>query len=130
MKKFFEELKGFILKGNAVDLAVGLIVGTAFNAVMRSLAYDIIMPLVSLLFQKDVRNLFIVLRGSATYDDVTGNLILSENAVLLTYGNFIQSVLDLLIIGLSLFLTLKLIVGIKKRIDRLVKKEEASVELV
>ncbi|NLZ61543.1 MAG: large conductance mechanosensitive channel protein MscL, partial [Acholeplasmataceae bacterium] len=109
MKKFFKEFGEFIAKGNALDLAVGLVIGTAFNAIIKSLVNDIIMPLIGLIAKADVRSWYVVLRGTATFDAVTGQLILSEDAVLLTYGNFIQAILDFLIISLAIFLALKVI---------------------
>ena len=116
MKKFFQEFKTFIAKGNALDLAVGLVIGTAFNAIIKSLVADIITPLISLLFKADLSNMFVVLRGNATF--VAGEWILSEDAVLLTYGNFIQAIIDFLIIALAIFLALKVITKLSNRIQK------------
>lgn len=118
MKKTIDEFKAFISKGNAIDLAVGIVIGTAFNAIIKSLVSDIIMPLISLIVQKDIASLYVVLRGTAEYDTVTGTLILSENAVLLTYGNFIQSVVDFLIIALAIFFAIKVMTIIKTRVEK------------
>jgi large conductance mechanosensitive channel len=116
MKKFFQEFKTFIAKGNALDLAVGLVIGTAFNAIIKSLVADIITPLISLLFKADLSNMFVVLRGNATF--VAGEWILSEDAVLLTYGNFIQAIIDFLIIALAIFLALKVITKLSNRLQK------------
>jgi len=116
MKKFFQEFKTFIAKGNALDLAVGLVIGTAFNAIIKSLVADIITPLISLLFKADLSNMFVVLRGNATF--VAGQWILSEDAVLLTYGNFIQAIIDFLIIALAIFLALKVITKLSNRLQK------------
>ena len=116
MKKFFQEFKAFISKGNALDLAVGLVIGTAFNAIIKSLVADIITPLISLLFKADLSNMFVVLRGNATF--VAGQWILSEDAVLLTYGNFIQAIIDFLIIALAIFLALKVITKLSNRLQK------------
>lgn len=130
MKKFFQEFKAFIAKGNALDLAVGLVIGTAFNAIIKSLVADIITPLISLLFKADLSNMFVVLRGDATF--VAGEWILSEDAVLLTYGNFIQAIIDFLIIALAIFLALKVITRFSARIqkvkDAIAPKEEEVKE--
>ncbi|MGI6392410.1 MAG: large conductance mechanosensitive channel protein MscL [Candidatus Izemoplasmatales bacterium] len=130
MKKFFKEFGEFIAKGNALDLAVGLVIGTAFNAIIKSLVNDIIMPLIGLIAKADVRSWYVVLRGTATFDAVTGQLILSEDAVLLTYGNFIQAILDFLIISLAIFLALKVIMKLQNRFkqikEKLVNKEETE----
>lgn len=122
MKKFFKEFGAFISKGNALDLAVGLVLGTAFNAIIKSLVNDIIMPLLGFLIKGDMRNLYVVLRGSATYDATLGQLVLSENAVLLTYGNFFQAVIDFLIIAVAIFLTLKIIMNFRSRLDAIKNK--------
>ena len=118
MGKFFKEFREFISKGNALDLAVGLVIGTAFNAIIKSLVADIITPLISLLFKVDLSNLFAVLRGTATWDTTTGAWILSEDAVLLTYGNFIQAIIDFLIIALAIFLALKVITKLSNRLQK------------
>lgn len=109
MKKFFKEFKEFMSKGNAFDLAVGLVIGTAFNAIIKSLVNDIIMPLLGLIVNTDISKLYWVLRGTATYDITTGSLILSENAVLMRYGSFLETVLNFLIIALSIFITIKIV---------------------
>ena len=130
MKKFFQEFKAFIAKGNALDLAVGLVIGTAFNAIIKSLVADIITPLISLLFKADLSNMFVVLRGNATY--TLGEWILSEDAVLLTYGNFIQAIIDFLIIALAIFLALKVITKFSNKLqkvkDAIVPKAEEVKE--
>jgi large conductance mechanosensitive channel len=119
MKDFFKDFRAFIAKGNALDLAVGLIIGTAFNAIVRSLVNDIINPLISLLFKADLSNLYIVLRGSAIYDSDTGNLVLSEDAVLLTYGNFLSNLLDFLIIAFAIFIAIRLVKRLESKINEL-----------
>jgi len=118
MKKTFQEFKDFISKGNAIDLAVGIVVGGAFNTIIKSLVNDILMPLISLIAKTDVTNLYWVLRGTATYDETLGSLVLSEDAVLLTYGNFLQSIMDFFIVALAIFLALKVVVSVKKRIEQ------------
>ncbi|XMB72654.1 large conductance mechanosensitive channel protein MscL [Mycoplasmatota bacterium WC30] len=109
MKGFFKEFKNFISKGNAIDLAVALVIGTAFNAIVKSLVNDIIMPLLGLVVNADISRLYAVLRGTAVYDSVTGNLILSENAVLLYYGNFLQTIINFIIIAFSIFVAIKVV---------------------
>ena len=110
MGNFFKEFREFISKGNALDLAVGLIIGTAFNAIIKSLVADIITPLISLLFKADLRSLKVLLKGDVVgVDPVTGVDIYSEGTIWLTYGNFFQAVIDFLIIALAIFLALKVI---------------------
>lgn len=118
MKNFFKEFGAFIAKGNAFDLAVGIVIGTAFNKIISSLVKDIIMPFISLIGGKDFSQWYAVLRGTATFDDATGTLILSSDAVLLTYGNFIQSVIDFLIIAFAIFLAVKVMMKIKAGMEK------------
>jgi len=117
MKKFFKEFGTFISKGNALDLAVGIIIGTAFNKIISSLVKDIIMPLIGLIFRADVSHWIWAMRGSATWDDVAGAYVLSEDAVVMYYGNFIQTVLDFLIIALAIFVALKIVNGMRTKLD-------------
>lgn len=115
MKEFWKDFRGFITKGNVLDLAIALIIGTAFNAIVKSLVNDIVMPLVSLLFKADMSNLYVVLRGEANY--IAGELILSEDAILLTYGNFITQIVNFLIIALSIFVAIRFIKRMHTNID-------------
>jgi len=125
MKKSFEEFKAFINKGNAIDLAVGLVMGTAFNNIIKSLVTNVMTPLISLLGGTSLTQLFIVLRGSSTYDEIRGIYVFSEQAIVLEYGLFITSVVDFFIVSIALFLTLKFLVYINKSIQntKSLKKE-------
>ena len=118
MKKSIEEFKAFINKGNAVDLAVGLVMGTAFNNIIKSLVTNIITPFISLLGGTSLTQLFILLRGTATYDELSGIYVFSENAIVLEYGLFITSVVDFFIIAIALFLTLKLLVYLNQSVKK------------
>ena len=117
MKKFFSDFGAFVAKGNALDLAVGLVIGTAFNAIVKSLVSDIIMPFISLIGGKDISTWFWVMRGTATFDQTAGSYIYSADAVILYYGKFIQSIIDFFIIALAIFVALKAITYFRKRID-------------
>jgi large conductance mechanosensitive channel len=127
MRKSIEEFKAFINKGNAVDLAVGLVMGTAFNNIIKSLVTHIITPFISLLGGTSLTQLFILLRGTATYDELSGIYVFSENAIVLEYGLFITSVVDFFIIAIALFLTLKLLVYLNQSVKQvtIVKKDKA-----
>ena len=128
MKKSIEEFKAFINKGNAVDLAVGLVMGTAFNNIIKSLVTHIITPFISLLGGTSLTQLFILLRGTATYDELSGIYVFSENAIVLEYGLFITSVVDFFIIAIALFLTLKLLVYLNQSVKKVkpVKKDNVA----
>jgi len=133
MKNFFKEFGAFIARGNALDLAVGLVIGTAFNAIIKSLVNDIIMPLISLIGGKDIGSWFAVLRGTANYDAIAGAWVFSADAVILRYGAFIQSIVDFLIIALAIFLALKVIMAFRKGLDeaktKILKKETPVKEI-
>lgn len=116
MRKFFKDFNQFIAKGNALDLAVGIVIGTAFNAIVKSLVSDIIMPFISLIGGKDIENWFWVMRGSSSFDTETGSYVFSSDAVVLYYGRFMQSVIDFFLIALAIFVALRVIMYFKKRL--------------
>src|SRR6056297_2891224 len=117
MKNFFKEIRSFVAKGNVLDLAVAFIVGAAFNTMVKSLVNDILMPIVSLMFKSELQNLHWVLRGTAEYNPTSGELILSENAVLLSYGNFITEVVNFFIIALTIFVVIHVFNHMKGQLD-------------
>lgn len=111
MGKFSEDFKAFIAKGNVIDMAVGVVIGGAFNKIVTSLVNDIIMPLVGLMMGGlSVSDWKWVIK-EAVYD-AEGVLVTAENAV--TYGNFIQTVIDFLIVALTIFVVLRVFTKMKK----------------
>ena len=103
MKKFFNEFKQFIARGNVMDMAVGVIIGGAFSAITSSLIDDIIMPLLG------------IFTGSISF----AALAFEVNGAVIAYGNFIQAVLNFLVMAFVVFCLVK---GLNK-LHR--KKEEA-----
>ena len=103
MKKFFHEFKEFAMRGDVMDLAVGVIVGGAFSAITTSLINDILMPLI----------------GIFVSETSFANLTITVGSAVITYGNFIQAVINFLIMAFVVFCMVK---GIN-RLSR--KKEEA-----
>ena len=128
MRKFFKEFGDFISKGNAFDLAVGIVIGGAFNKIIQSLVKDIIMPLISLIGGKDFTQWYVVLKGTPMYDPITGSLLNATEIVMLTYGNFIQAMIDFVIIAFAIFLAIKVMTNVKAKMEiakaKLIKKEE------
>lgn len=121
MRKFFEEFKAFIAKGNVVDMAVGVIIGGAFGKIVTSLVNDMIMPLVGLVLGGiNISALKWVI--SPATEEVA--------EVSLSYGAFIQTVLDFLIIAFCIFVMLKIFLQVKTRTEKLLhkEKEEAAEE--
>lgn len=99
MRNFIKEFKEFAMKGNVVDMAVGVVIGGAFGAIVTSLVNDIITPLISLLL------------GSANFENLA--IQLNENATL-NYGMFIQSVINFIVIAFSIFTVIKAMNRLKK----------------
>ena len=118
--KFFKEFKEFINKGNVVDMAVGVVIATAFGNITKSLVADIIMPFVGMLAGGvSVADLKYVL--SPEVIDEAGTVLAPENAI--RYGTFIQFIIDFLIIALAVFVFVKVLNSAKN----LRKKEEEPV---
>lgn len=119
MKGFAAEFKKFIMRGNVIDLAVGVIVGGAFQAIVKSLVDDIVMPVISLLTKGvNFNDWFIALDGG---EYATLELAKEAGAATLNFGTFISAVLNFLIMAFVIFLFVK---GINK-ISEKGKKPEA-----
>lgn len=111
MKSFIKEFKEFISKGNVMDMAVGIIIGGAFTAIVTSLVNDVIMPLISLL------------TGGLDFSELNIALGEGEGAATLNYGAFISAVINFLLIALVIFCIIKAINKFKKK-----QEEEAAEE--
>lgn len=113
------EFKEFIMRGNVIDLAVGMVVGTAFSGIVKSLVDDVIMPPIGLLIGGvDFSNLFITLKDGAQAAPAEGyaNLAAAQaaGAVTLNIGLFINTVISFLIIAAAIFCVVKAINTVKK----------------
>ena len=112
-KSFMKEFKEFAMKGNVVDLATGMIVGSAFTSIINSLVKDVITPLIGKLTGGlDFSQLFIPLDGN-TYDSLA--VAQEAGAAVLTYGNFITAVVNFLIVALVIFIVFKKLLAPKKK---------------
>jgi len=101
----FKEFKEFAVKGNVMDMAVGIIVGAAFGRIVGSLVNDVVMPPIGLLLGKvDFSNLFVSLSGTA-YDSLAAAK--AAGAPTLNYGLFLNTVLEFLIVAFAVFLVVK-----------------------
>lgn len=110
---FLKDFKAFLLKGDIVALATAVIIGGAFNKIVGSFVADVIMPFVGLFMGgQNVNNLFITLDGS-TYE--TLEAAKEANAAIMTYGNFVQAIIDFVIIGFVIFMLLKAYERTKKK---------------
>ena len=120
MKKFFEDFKAFAMRGNVIDMAVGVIIGGAFGKISTSLVNDVIMPLISVLTGGvDFSNWKIVLKAAVAGAD---GGIDPTTEVAIKYGSFLATILDFLIIAFAVFLMIKTINGFHDKM----KKQEAE----
>lgn len=111
MSKFLTDFKAFVMRGNVVDMAVGIIIGGAFGKIVSALVSDIIMPVVGLLIGGiDFTSLKVVLKA-AEYN-AKGDVVKPE--VVLAYGSFIQTTVDFIIIAFAIFLMIKAMAKLQK----------------
>lgn len=121
MKGILGEFKKFIMRGNVIDLAVGVIVGGAFQAIVKSLVDDVVMPVISLATKGiNFADLFIALDGG---EYATLAAAQEAGAATLNYGNFISAILNFLIMAFVVFLLVK---GINAVAEKSKKKEEEA----
>ena len=115
MGKFIQEFKEFALKGNVMDMAVGISIGGAFGTIVSSLVNDIIMPPIGLITGSSFEDAKVVLRA-AEVDMTTGETL--KEAITLNWGSFVQTTVDFFIIAFCIFLLIKAMNSFRK------KKEE------
>lgn len=113
VSKTLDEFKSFIAKGNVIDMAVGVIIGGAFGKIVTSVVNDILMPLLG-----------VIIGGI----DFTGLTLKVKNATI-TYGNFIQNVIDFVIVAICIFIFIKLINKFRTKEEEKPKKEETVILL-
>lgn len=114
----FQEFKTFIMRGNVIDLAVGVIIGGAFGKIVTSLVNDLLMPIIGLAL------------GKVNFSEL--KIVFTEGTeeipeVAFKYGAFIQSLIDFLIIALCIFLIIRIIAKLQTRMDKIKAKEEEEV---
>lgn len=112
-KEFWEGFKAFAFQGNVIDLAVGVIIGTAFNKIVQSLTSDIIMPIFGRILGNTAFSDLYINLGTESYASLADAV--AAGAPVIRYGLFLTNVLDFLIIALSLYIALKVILGKKKQ---------------
>jgi large conductance mechanosensitive channel len=115
-----KEFKEFIMRGNVLDLAVGIIIGAAFTAIVSSLVDDMIMPVIGLMLHGiDFSNLFVNLRDPMDTTYVTVAAAKAAGVPTLNYGLFINAIIKFMIVGFAVFMLIK-------GMHRLVRKKEAA----
>ena len=124
MKKFFEEFKKFITRGNVVDMAVGVIVGGAFTAIVNGLSNNILKPIINwvlykLLGEGSLSNIYTFLKVGPTLEDGTIDL---ANSIYIDWGSFINAVINFFLIAFVLFVIVKIINSFRENQKDLVAK--------
>ena len=109
--KFIKEFKEFAMKGNVMDMAVGLVIGGAFQSIIKSLVEDIIMPFTALF------------TGSVDYTD----WVIEVSTAQIRIGSFITALINFLILALSIFLALKVINGINNKLEKMNREVEGKL---
>ena len=116
-----KEFKKFAMRGNVVDMAVGIIIGAAFGKIVSSFVADIIMPPIGdVLGGMDFSNLMITLKNTTS----------TTEAITINYGNFLNTVIDFVIIAFAIFIVIKQLNRLKKKEEKKVKKTPEEVLLL
>ena len=123
-----EDFKKFAMRGNVVDLAVGVIIGAAFGAIVSSLVADIIMPIIGAVTGGlDFSNYFVKLSEKVTADSLAEA---KKQGAVLAYGNFLTIVLNFLIIAWVLFMVIRAVTRLQKKEEAAPAKPSREVELL
>ncbi|MGN0297891.1 MAG: large conductance mechanosensitive channel protein MscL [Lachnospiraceae bacterium] len=117
MKAFFEEFKKFIARGNVMDMAVGVIIGSAFTAIVTSLVNDVFMPVISLI------------TGGIDFSSWVLVLGTGENAATLNYGNFIAAIINFLLVALVIFAIVKTMNNVTSKMKKPEEPEAPTTKI-
>ena len=130
MKKFLQDFQAFISRGNVLDLAVAVIIGAAFSAIVNSLVKDVINPLIGFLVGKpDFTGLFVVLSEPAGYSGPrTYEALTAAGATVFGYGAFLTAVVNFLLLAFVIFWLITAVTKVRRRIEALAKAEEKKAE--
>ena len=129
MKKFFEEFKAFAMRGNVIDLAVGMIIGSAFGKITSSLVNDVIMPAVSMLMGGvDFTAWKIVLKPAVMEMGADGVMVEKAAEIAIKYGALIAVIVDFIILAFAIFCMVKAINTMREKAEALKKQEEEVAE--
>ena len=132
---FFQEFKKFISRGNIMDMAVGIIVGSAFTSIVNSLVNDIITPFLGLFSKDGFTGLYLgIWESGVAATDVTlknGAVIAAGEPIYRTYifyGSFIQTIVNFLVIAFSVFCIIKIVNSLYKTVDSVADKAKEKIE--
>lgn len=128
---FLKDFKEFAVKGNAIDLAVGVIIGGAFGKIVTSVIDDLVMPIVSrIIGQPDFSNLWIDLNGKAADGLALADAKKVDGAAIFAYGNFITVAINFILLALVIFIMVKSIMKLKRKQEEVPAVEAPSKEEV
>lgn len=116
-----KDFQAFVMRGNVVDMAVGIVIGAAFGAIVKSLVDDVVMPPIGLaLGNVDFSNLFVVLKEGAKQAGPYATIVQAHaaGAVTLNYGLFINTIITFIIIAIAMFIVIKLMVGMQNKLHK------------
>ena len=122
MKKFMEEFKAFAMRGNVVDMAVGVVIGGAFGKISTSIVNDIIMPVVSLITGGIDFTAWKIVLKEAVMENVDGAMVETAPAVAINFGSTIAVIVDFIIVAFAVFCMIKFLNNLHR------KKEEPAPE--
>ena len=133
MGKFFSDFKKFITRGNILDLAVGVIIGGAFSAIITALTNQILMPIINLIVFACTGgqsvNLITVLNGKPyLIDDGTGTMIVNAECIFIDWGTFLMAIIDFLLIALVLFSIIKVVMNAQGYITKVGNEKPTKAE--
>lgn len=116
-----KDFQAFVMRGNVVDMAVGIVIGAAFGAIVKSLVDDVIMPPIGLaLGNVDFSNLFVVLKEGTKAAGPYGTIAQAHaaGAVTLNYGLFINTIITFIIVAIAMFIVIKAMMGAQNRLHK------------
>src|SRR5215813_1588844 len=113
---FIKEFKEFAVRGNVVDLAVGVIIGGAFGKIVDSVVNDLVMPIVAAIIGKpDFSNLYLVLKGNVPEGTALAEAKKIPNTAIFAYGNFITVLINFFLLALIIFLMVKAVNNLRRK---------------
>ena len=128
MKKFFEEFKAFAMRGNVIDMAVGVVIGGAFGKITTSIVNDIIMPLLGLIIKADFSQWFIPLGSVPEGTAHTAEAMAEAGVSVFHYGKFISAIVYFILIALAIFIVIRGLRKAEEKAKEAKKKDEPAPE--
>ena len=123
MKKLFNEFKTFIARGNVMDMAIGVIIATAFGKITSSLVNDVFMPFISWIFgARDMTALNVIVRPEIL--DIDGNVV--QAGITIGFGTFVATIIDFILVALVVFMVVKVLNAAKAAAEKKKAAEEEA----